>query len=59
MNHGISGAIGLGLGSSKVEIKAYPRQLACKYHLDKNDSTITGLAAEGATEFFKLLSIVN
>jgi DnaJ-class molecular chaperone len=51
--------LGLGLGASKMEIKVHFRQLACKYHMDKNDSTITGLTAEEAMEFFKLLNNAN
>jgi DnaJ-class molecular chaperone len=51
--------LGLGLCTSKTEINVYYRQLACKYHLDKNDSTTTGLTAEEATEFFKLLNNTN
>jgi curved DNA-binding protein CbpA len=48
--------LGLGLGASKTEIKVHYRQLARKYHPDKNDFTATGLTVEEATEFFKLLS---
>jgi DnaJ-class molecular chaperone len=48
--------LGLGLGTSKTEIKVHYRQLARKYHPDKNDPTITGLTAEEASEFFKLLN---
>jgi hypothetical protein len=50
---------GLGLGASKMEIKVHYRQLVHEYHLDKNDSTTTGLTAEEATEFFKLLNNAN
>jgi curved DNA-binding protein CbpA len=51
--------LGLGLGASKTEIKVHYRQLARKYHPDKNDFTATGLMAEEATEFFKLLNNTN
>jgi hypothetical protein len=51
--------LGLGLGASETEIKVHYRQLACKYHPEKNDTTITGLSAEEASKFFKLLSNAN
>ncbi len=51
--------LGLGLGISKTEIKVHYRQLASKYHPDKNDSITTGLTAEEAKEFFKLLNNTN
>ena len=43
--------LGLGLGASKTEIKVHYRQLARKYHPDKNDYVATGLTTEEATEF--------
>ena len=51
--------LGLGLGASKTEIKVRYRQLAHKYHPDKNDFTATGLMAEEATDLFKLLKNTN
>jgi DnaJ-class molecular chaperone len=51
--------LGLGLGASETEIKVHYRQLARKYHPDKNDTTITGLMAEETSEFFKLLNNAN
>jgi hypothetical protein len=51
--------IGLGLGASETEIKIHYRQLARKYHPDKNDHAATGLTTEEATEFFKLLNNAN
>ncbi len=51
--------LGLGLGASETEIKVHYRQLARKYHPDKNDFTTTGLTAEEGTEFFKLLNNAN
>ncbi len=48
--------LGLGLGASEIEIKVHYRQLACKYHPDKNDPAITGLTANEASDFFKLLN---
>jgi DnaJ-class molecular chaperone len=58
MSHSLK-ILGLGLGASETEIKVHYRQLACKYHLTKNDTTITGLLAEEASEFFKLLNNAN
>ncbi len=58
MSHSLE-ILGLGLGASKTEIKVHYRQLACKYHPDKNDTTITGLLAEEVSEFFKLLNNAN
>ena len=37
--------LGLGFGASETEIKVQYRQLARKYHPDKNDPAITGLSA--------------
>jgi hypothetical protein len=51
--------LGLGLGASETEIKIHYRQLARKYHPDKNDHAATGLTTEEATEFFKLLNNAN
>ena len=51
--------LGLGLGASEMEIKIHYRQLARKYHPDKNDHTATGLTTEEASEFFKLLNNAN
>jgi curved DNA-binding protein CbpA len=48
--------LGLGLGASETEIKVHHRQLARKYHPDKNDPAITGLAASEASAFFQLLN---
>ena len=48
--------LGLGLGASETEIKVHYRQLARKYHPDKNDPTITGLNAAEASSFFQLLN---
>ena len=48
--------LGLGLGASETEIKVHYRQLARKYHPDKNDPAITGLTATEASDFFKLLN---
>jgi curved DNA-binding protein CbpA len=58
MSHSLK-ILGLGLGASKTEIKVHYIQLARKYHQDKNDFTATGLTAEKATEFFKLLNNAN
>ncbi len=58
MSHSLK-ILGLGLRASKTEIKVHYRQLARKYHPDKNDTTITGLLAEEASEFFKLLNNAN
>jgi len=55
MSHSLK-ILGLGLGASETEIKVHYRQLARKYHPDKNDTTITGLSEEEASEFFKLLN---
>ena len=48
--------LGLGLGASETEIKVHYRQLAQKYHPDKNDPTITGLNTAKASSFFQLLN---
>jgi DnaJ-class molecular chaperone len=58
MSHSLK-ILGLGLGTSETEIKMNYRQLACKYHPDKKDTTITGLMAEKVSEFFKLLHNAN
>ena len=50
------GILGLGLGASETDIKVHYRQLARKYHPDKNNSAITGLTATEASDFFKLLN---
>jgi len=46
----------LGLRASETEIKDHYRQLACKYHLDKNDTAITGPTTSEASTFFQLLN---
>jgi hypothetical protein len=51
--------LGLGLGASKTEIKVHYRQLARKYHPDKNDYVATGLTTEEATEFSILPNNAN
>jgi DnaJ-class molecular chaperone len=51
--------LGLGLGASETEIKIHYRQLARKYHPDKNYHAATGLTTEEAKEFFKLLNNAN
>ena len=58
MSHSLK-ILGLGLGASETEIKIHYRQLALKYHPDKNDHTATGLTTEEATEFFKFLNNAN
>jgi DnaJ-class molecular chaperone len=58
MSHSLK-ILSLGLGASKKEIKIHYRQLARKYHPDKNDQVATGLTTEEATEFFKLLNNAN
>jgi hypothetical protein len=58
MSHSLT-ILGLGLGASETEIKIHYRQLARKYHPDKNDQVATGLITEEATEFFKLLNNAN
>jgi DnaJ-class molecular chaperone len=58
MSHSLK-ILGLGLGASETEIKVHYRQLARKYHPDKHDTTIMGLSAEEASEFFKLLNNAN
>ena len=58
MSHSLK-ILGLGLGASETEIKVHYRQLARKYHPNKNDCVATGLAVDKATEFFKLLNNVN
>ena len=51
--------LGLGLGASEMEIKVHYRQLARKYHPDKNNPTMTGLTTAEASDFFKLLNNAN
>jgi DnaJ domain len=51
--------LGLGLGASEMEIKVHYRQLARKYHPDKNDTNLTGLTTTEASDFFKLLNNAN
>ena len=51
--------LGLGLGASEMEIKVHYRQLARKYHQDKNDPAVTGLTTAEASDFFKLLKNAN
>jgi DnaJ-class molecular chaperone len=58
MSHSLK-ILGLGLGASEMEIKVHYRQLASKYHPDKNDPTATGLTATEASDFFKLLNNAN
>jgi curved DNA-binding protein CbpA len=55
MSHSLT-ILGLGLGSSETKIKVHYRQLARKYHPDKNDPAITGLTASEASTFFQLLN---
>jgi DnaJ-class molecular chaperone len=58
MSHSLK-ILWLGLGASEMEIKVHYRQLARKYHPDKNDPTVTGLTATEASDFFKLLNNTN
>ena len=51
--------LGLGFRASKTEIKVHYRQLARKYHPDKNDPAITGLSASEASAFYELLNNVH
>ena len=48
--------LGLGLGASETEVKVHYRQLAQKYHPDKNIPATTGLNASEASTFFQLLN---
>ena len=48
MSHSLK-ILGLGLGASETEIKVHYRQLAHKYHPNKNDCVATGLAVDEAT----------
>ena len=48
--------LGLGFGASETEIRVHYRQLARKYHPDKNSPAITGLSASEASAFFQLLN---
>ncbi len=43
--------LGLGLGASETKIKVHYRQLACKYHPDKNDTAINGLTTSLSLNF--------
>ncbi len=43
--------LGLGLGASETGIKVHYRQIARKYHPDKNDTAITGLTTSEASTF--------
>ena len=58
MSHSLK-ILGLGLSASETEIKVHYRQLARKYHPDKNDYVATGLTMEEAMGFFKLLNNAN
>jgi DnaJ-class molecular chaperone len=58
MSHSLK-ILGMGLAASTTEIKVRYRQLAGKYHPDKNDYVATGPTKEEATEFFKLLNNAN
>ena len=58
MSHSLK-ILGLGIGASETEIKVHYRHLARKYHPDKNVFLATGLTAEEAKEFFKLLNNAN
>ena len=58
MSHSLT-ILGLGLGASEMEIKVHYRQLARKYHPDKNNITLTGLTTTEASDFFKLLNNAN
>ncbi len=58
MSHSLK-ILGLGFGASKMEIKVHYRQLARKYHPDKNDTASTGLTMAEASDFFKLLNNAN
>ena len=51
--------LGLGLGASETEIKVHYRQLARKYHPDKNNPAITGLDAAESSVLFQLLNNVH
>jgi curved DNA-binding protein CbpA len=51
--------LGLGLGASEMEIKVNYRQLARRYHPDKNNTTLTGLTTPKASNIFKLLNNAN
>jgi len=58
MSHSLK-ILGLRLGASEMEIKVHYRQLARKYHLDKNDTVLTGLTTAEASDVFKLLNNAN
>ena len=51
--------LGLGLGTSEIEVKVCYRQLAREYHPDKNNQDGTGLTVAEALDFLKLLNIAN
>jgi curved DNA-binding protein CbpA len=58
MSHSLQ-ILGLGLGASEMEIKVHYRLLARKYHPDKNNTALTGLTMDEASDFFKLLNNAN
>jgi DnaJ-class molecular chaperone len=51
--------LGLDCSTFEMGIKVHYRQLACKYHPDKNDPATTRLTAAEASDFFKLLNNAN
>ncbi len=42
-----------------MEVKIHYRQLARKYHPNKNNQEVTGLTVAEALNFFKILIIAN
>ena len=58
MSHSLK-ILGLGFGTSEMEIKVHYRQLVRKYHPDKNDPTVPGLTTAESSDFFKLLNNAN
>ena len=58
MSHSLK-ILGLGFGTSEMEIKVHYRQLVRKYHPDKNDPTVPGLTTAESSDFFKLLNTAN